>query len=49
MIELFHGHKFIKIRNNWVFDISEGIGYFVEIDKSGNIEKYTKKYRMIPN
>lgn len=49
MTELFYGHKFVKIADNWVLDISEGIGYFIETDESGNIKNYTKKYRITPN
>ena len=45
---MFKGHQFIKICNdNWVFDLTEYIGYKVKLDEDGNVESYKQAYQVI--
>lgn len=47
---MFKGHNFVKlICDNWVFDMTEFIGYKVIFDKKGNIQKYTKAFEVSRN
>ena len=42
---MFKGHQFIKlIDNNWVFDLTEFIGYKVKVDDSGNVVSYKEAF-----
>lgn len=42
---MFKGHNFIKIINgNWVFDMTEFVGYKVDIDNKTKKFNYTKAF-----
>lgn len=45
---MFHGHRFIKINDEWVFDITECVGYSVKLNSHGNVEQYYRKYKIQP-
>ena len=43
---MFTGHNFVKVVNNeWVFDITEFVGYKVEFDSSGKVTGYKKAFK----
>lgn len=45
---MFTGHTFTKLINeNWVFDFTEYIGYKVELNKQGEVRKYTEAFRAV--
>lgn len=46
---MFDGHKFVKIQDNWVFDLTDGIGYSVELDEKGQAIGYSKHWKIFPD
>lgn len=41
---MFDGHKFYILQREWVFDLTDGLGYQVSFDKSGNIVGYKQQF-----
>lgn len=41
---MFDGHKFYILQHEWVFDLTDGLGYQVSFDKSGNIVGYKQQF-----
>lgn len=45
---MFEEHQFIKlINNNWVFDLTEFIGYKVKLDKDDNVISYKEAFQVL--
>ncbi len=44
---MFDGHKMYKIGNDWVFNLTEFIGYKLKVDKNdGTVISYTKAFKL---
>lgn len=41
---MFDGHKFYILQHEWVFDLTDGLGYQVSFDNSGNIVGYKQQF-----
>jgi hypothetical protein len=47
MVEMFRGHKFIRLINNsWVLDITEFVGYSVEVGKNEEVIGYQEAFKV---
>lgn len=45
---MFKGHHFIKLVNeNWVFDLTEFVGYKVKVDNDGNVSSYREAFQAL--
>ena len=42
----FQGHRFYKIGNNWIFNLTEFVGYKVEV-RDGKVEQFEEAFRVI--
>lgn len=40
--EMFRGHKFYRVDDDWVFDLTECVGYKINIDNQGTIKEYIR-------
>lgn len=43
----FEGHEIYKINNNWVFDLTEHVGYKIKINRHGKIKEYSKAFKLV--
>lgn len=43
---MFYGHRFYRLGDHWVFDITDGSGYSIEFDTQGNISNYKQIYKL---
>ena len=45
---MFAGHEFIKIiTDTWVFDLTEFIGYKVELNNDNTVKSYEKAFQVV--
>ena len=42
----FEGHELYQINRNWVFDLTEFIGYRTRTNKKNKLVEYTKAFRI---
>lgn len=43
---MFDGHVMYKICDNWIFNLTEFIGYKIKTKQNGQVESYTKAYKL---
>lgn len=46
--EMFRGHKFYRVDDGWVFDLTECVGYKINIDNQGTIKEYIRQFSINP-
>lgn len=45
---MFQGHQFVSLINkNWIFDLTEFIGYKVKLDENDNVISYKEAFQAI--
>ena len=44
---MFEGHELCKLEDNWAFDMTTFIGYYVKLDNDNKVKKFDKAFMAI--